>query len=167
MKSLTRPVEHLVDCDADPFVPNRCDAAPFVPNGWSVAPDSQQLPNRARGIIRLGPAPLRLYLTELQREERNMVIRGFGLLKKLANKPVLGANVLDYLWANKRLIPRLLPWLPIYNSAVFWGTLYYDHLGRLCVRCLLSRKGGPELSHHLVDGDWDGSDPAVLRARLP
>lgn len=106
--------EHIIDCDADPF----------VPEGWSVAE------HRNGGAFKWNATNVSLHLDEGQRDGR--WIEGNKLRKELANKPVLNANVLDYLLAHPHLIPE--EWKG--KAVFFWGTIYCDRGGGLCVRYL-------------------------------
>ena len=138
-----KPLEHLINCDAKPS----------IPNGWSIVPDKEQLPNRVQGSFQWNPAQVKLYLSDQQRN-------GHELKKKLADKEVLPANVLDYLLANKHLIPE--EWKG--ESVFFWGTVYRDAYGSPSVRYLYWYGGRWDWSFSWLGRDWDGSYPAALRA---
>lgn len=108
-----RPIERLINCDADPF----------VPEGWEVEEHIKG------GQFQWNPNGIKLYLSKKQ---QNGSIEGNKLRKELANEPVLNANILDYLLAHPELIPE--EWKGKY--IFFWGTIYRYSDGRLCVRCL-------------------------------
>jgi len=110
-----------------------CDADPFVPEGWTVAE------HRERGQLKWNPDMVSLYLSDSQKD--NKTIRGHELRKELENQLVLNANVLDYLLNHQGLIPETWKGKQIF----FWGTIYHDQDGSLCVRCL-----------YWVGGRWDG-----------
>ena len=77
---------HIIDCDATPFVPDGLKVEEHTPGGrfeWN-------------------PDEIKLYLSDKQRSGS---IDGNKLHKELAGKPVLNANVLDYLLAHPNLIP--------------------------------------------------------------
>lgn len=134
-------MEHVIDCDANPF----------VPNGWKVEE------HQKGGQFKWDTAKVALYLSQFQKDG---VIEGNKLRKELVGKPVLNANVLDYLLAHPHLIPE--EWKGKY--LFFWGTIYRGSGGRLCVRCL--RWGGGRW-HWYCDWlfrDWFDGGPAVLRA---
>ncbi len=109
-----------------------CDAPVFVSDGWSVAPDSEQLPNRVRGQFKWDPSKINLYLSDKQKEGK--WIEGNKLREELKKEKVLPAQILDYLLKpeNKHLIPE--EWKN--KSVFFWGTIYRDSGGGFCVRCL-------------------------------
>ena len=147
LAEITYP-EHIINCAADPF----------VPKGWSIAPESEQISSRVRGSFRWNPAEVQLYFSNHQREDR--VIKGDKLRKELEDKPVLDADVLDYLLAHPHLIPE--EWKG--KFVFFWGTIYRDRRGSPCVRCLYWYVGGWLWSYYWLGFDWDGFGPASLRA---
>lgn len=126
-----------------------CDASPYVPDGWKVEE------HQKGGQFKFDVSRINLYLSAAQKKGS---IEGNKLRKELAEKPVLNANVLDYLLANPHLIPE--DWKGKY--VFFWGTVYRHSDGRLCVRYLYWDGDGWRWSFWL--GDWDGNDPAALRA---
>ena len=105
--------EHLINCDADPF----------IPEGWRVEEHQKS------GQINFNPTKTELYLSKKQ---KNGVISGNDLRKELKGKSVLNANVLDYLLAHPRLIPD--SWKGKYVFCL--GTVYRNSYGRLFVRGL-------------------------------
>ncbi|MEK7576265.1 MAG: hypothetical protein AAB482_01085 [Patescibacteria group bacterium] len=113
-------IRHLIDCDADPF----------TPNGWKVEE------HRKGGELTWDQTKVNLYLSSNQIGDR--VIKGDKLRRELASEPVLNANVLDYLFAHPDLIPE--EWKVDAEGRTryifFWGTIYRDSGGGLCVRCL-------------------------------
>jgi hypothetical protein len=109
-----REEEHVIDCDADPF----------VPKGWKIEE------HQKGGQFKWNSARMELSLDEGQ--QNGNVIRGHELRKKLVGKPVLNANVLDYLLAHPHLIPE--EWEG--KTVLFWGTIYSDAFGDIFVRCL-------------------------------
>lgn len=135
-------VEHIIDCDA----------TPYVPDGWKVEE------HQKGGTFKWNATQVELYLTGGQKNGN--VVEGNKLRKELAGKPVLNANVLDYLLARPHLIPE--EWKGKY--VFFWGTVYRDSDGSLCVRYLYWGGGGWGWSGHWLDCDWDGHDPTALRA---
>lgn len=108
--------EHLIDCDANPS----------IPDGWSVEE------HRKAGMVKWDTTKQTsaLYLSKLQKKGKYSV--GNDLRKELANKPVLNACVLDYLLKNPHLIPE--EWKG--KAVFFWGTIYRVPIGSLCVRYL-------------------------------
>ena len=107
-------IEHPIDCDA----------TPFIPNGWSVKE------HKKGGMFKFNPKKISLHLSKKQKKGS---IEGNDLRKELANQPpVLNANVLDYLLDYPELIPE--EWKGKY--IFFWGTIYRSSDGGLRVRCL-------------------------------
>ncbi len=128
------------------------DKQPFIPEGLRIEKHIKG------GKFEWNPAHVELYLSENQKNGN--YITGNQLLKELKGKPVLNANVLDYLLAHPELIPE--DWKGKY--VFFWGTLYRSSGGNLFVRCL--RWGG---SRWNWNDDWLGLDwldnrPAAVRA---
>ena len=107
-------VNHIIDCDADPY----------VPDGWKGES------HRKQGSLGWDPKKIQLYLSAEQQGDK--CIEGNKLRKELESQPVLNANVLDYLLAHSELIPD--SWKGKY--IFFWGTVYRGSGSRLCVRCL-------------------------------
>jgi hypothetical protein len=138
-----------------------CDAKPFEPSGLTVAPESDQLPNRVRGRFVFN-GQIGLYLSNHQRNGNYIV--GTELVKELASKPVLPANVLDFFLANPSLIPENLKKDENGNTlyTFFWGTIYRDANGRPCVRYLCFFDGGWRSRCRWLDAGWRGDRPAAL-----
>lgn len=105
---------HIIDCDADPF----------VPGGWQVVEHNKM------GQIQWDPAKVTFYHSE---KRKYSPISGDMLREELKTQPVLNANILDYLWKNSQLIPK--DWKD--KWVFFWGTLYNNAGGALSVRCLI------------------------------
>jgi len=113
-------------------------------------------------VFKWNAANVALYLDKGQ--ENGGWIEGNKLLKELANKPVLNANVLDYLFAHPHLIPE--EWKD--KIVFFWGTIYRQH-GDLCVRYLYWNGGIWDLSSGRWDWSacklghrWHGNSPAAV-----
>ncbi|MBI3074608.1 MAG: hypothetical protein HYY92_00090 [Parcubacteria group bacterium] len=141
-----------VDGKEAPY-PINCDTAPYIPDGWSVEAHHKD------GQFVWNPNAVELYLADEQKEGR---IIGTELRKKLQDKPVLNANVLDYLLKpkNQHLIPE--EWKG--KAVFFWGTVYRYSDGNLCVRYLYWSVGGWFWSLYWLEHDWNAHDPAALRA---
>jgi len=133
-------VKHLIDCSADPY----------LPNNWKV------VEHRRTGQLEWDPTKIFPYLSDQQKE--GGVIRGLKLREELKGKPVLNANVLDYLLAHPELIPE--DWKD--KAVFFWGTIYRDSDGRLCVRYLIWDDGRWNRRYHWLDNGWNASSPAAL-----
>jgi len=106
--------QRLIDCDADPF----------VPDGWAVESHAKG------GQLMFDRAKIRLYLSKAQ--EKGKPVEGNKLRKELADQPVLNANVLEYLLVHPELIPD--EWKG--KCVFFWGTIYRYSNGHLYVRYL-------------------------------
>ncbi len=143
-----KPIEHLINCDAKPF----------ILSGSSIAPDEEQLPNRVKGSFKWSSDQMKLYQSEPQRQGKG--INGYELKKKLMDKEVLPANVLDYLLAHPHLIPE--EWKGKY--VFFWGTIYRDSSGGPCVRYLYWDGDRCDWGYGWLYFGWHGGLPAALRA---
>lgn len=143
-----KAIEHLIDFDA----------TPFIPDGWSVLPDWEQLPNRVRGKVKFDPAKVKLHLDDGQKG--GGYTEGNQLRQKLADFPVYGSQLLDFYLANPHLIPE--EWGEG-KYVFFWGTIY-RRPGGWCVRCLYRRVGRWYWEALWLDVDWGGVCPAALRA---
>ena len=147
-ETVIKMTEHLINCDADPF----------VPEGWKVEE------HKKMGQLVFDPAKVKLYLSRNQQNGKR--IKGNELRKELANEPVLNANVLDYLLAHPELIPEEWKKDEKDNTRYiyFWGTIYRYSSGYLCVRCLCWSGGSWDWNDHWLDGGWFGNNPAAVLA---
>lgn len=132
---------HVIDCNADPH----------VPENWKVEEHIKG------GELTWNPEKITLYLSDKQ---KGGVIEGNKLRKELKGKPVLNANVLDYLLKNPHLIPD--EWKGKY--IFFWGTIYRRSGGSLYVRCLCWGGGSWGWSYRWLVRDWGGGSPAAVLA---
>ena len=132
-------IEHLIDCDA----------APFIPNGLSVEE------HKKCGMFKFNPEKISLYLSKKQKKGS---IKGNDLRKELANQPNLNANVLDYLLAHPELIPE--EWKGKY--IFFWGTIYRNSGGSLVVRYLYWDGSKCFWYYHWLASGFDSDNPAAL-----
>ena len=137
-----KQIEHLIDCNADPF----------VPDGWKVEE------HQKGGQFKWDASQVQLFLAEGQ--QNGKVLEGNKLRKELAGKPVLNANVLDYLLAHTEFIPE--EWKGKY--VFFWGTIYRNSNGSRCVRYLGWGGGRWGWAAYWLGSDWSGGGPAALRA---
>ncbi len=135
-------VKHLVDLDANPF----------VPDGWKVEEHT------IGGQFEWSPTAVALYLSTKQ--QNGGVIGGHDLRKEMKNQRVFNANLLDFLLANPHLIPE--EWKGKY--VFFWGTIYRSSDGNLCVRFL--RWVGDEWFWYYswLDSAWNADYPAAVPA---
>jgi len=124
---------------------------PFITDGWTVEKHIKG------GKLDFDASKIELYVTEKQKDSYE---KGEDLQKDLENKQVLNANVLDFLLKNPHLIPE--DWKG--KAVFFWGTIYRDSNGDLCVRYL--RWNGTKWDWGLgwLDNDFDGHDPAACLA---
>lgn len=135
-------VEHVIDCDA-----------------WPKEPSGLKVHHHQRGYqFKWDPAQVTLWLSKGQ--QNGKLLEGNKIHKELEGKPVFNGNVLDYLLAHPHLIPE--EWKGKYVS--FWGTIYRNSGGRLCVRYLYWRGDGWDWRCSWLDFDWGGRNPAALRA---
>lgn len=130
------------------------DAKPFVPNGWTVEEHIKG------GQLAWDKAKVALHLEPEQQNSK--VIVGNELRKRLENEPVLNANTLDYLLANPDLIPD--EWKGRY--IFFWGTIYRNSVGDLCVRGLFWRSGRWYWSSIWLGSAWLSDNPAAVLASI-
>ena len=136
--------EHVIDCDAPSF----------IPDGLKVKEHQKS------GKLTWDAPKVTLYLSDNQKDGK--IIEGNRLRKELADKPVLNANVLDYLLANPHLIPE--EWKG--KAIFFWGTIYRRLSGDLYVRSLYWGDGGWDWRSGWLDGGgWRGDDPAAVFAK--
>lgn len=140
--------EHLINCDA----------GPFIPNGWSVLPDNEQLRNRVRGSLKWDLAKTKLHLDKGQ--EGSKVLVGYALCEALKAERVLPANALDYFLAHPELIPE--EWKD--KAVFFWGTIYRDSDGDLYVRYLCWDGEQWDWGYDWLDGGWRDRGPALVLA---
>ena len=140
-------LEDIIDCDADPFVPKA---------HWTVEE------HQGGGQFRWSASQVRLFLAKGQQNARWFT--GDNLHKELAGKPVLNANVLDYLLANLHLIPE--EWEG--KEVFFWGTLYRcsegEHLGNLYIRSLRQRDDMWIQDYRWLGRGFNNRDHALVRA---
>lgn len=88
VKNRSGAVPDVIDCDADPY----------VPDGWKVEE------HQKGGQFKWDASQMQLFLAEGQKNGKR--IEGNKLRKELASQPVLNANVLDYMLAHPHLIPE-------------------------------------------------------------
>ena len=136
--------KHIVDLDADPF----------VPDGWKVVEHTKG------GKFEFDPRKIQLYLDEEQQDGRLIV--GNKLREKLKGKAVFNANLLDFYLKNPQLIPE--EWKG--KVVFFWGTIYRGSDGYLYVRCLYWDDSSWGWSYYWLDSGFHGPDPAAVSASI-
>ena len=134
---------HLIDCDADPFIPSYL---------------KEVVSHQRDGRFVFDPTKIKLYLSPNQKNGK--FIKGEQLQTELANESVLNANILDYLLANPIIIPD--EWKG--KCIFFWGTVYRGSRGGLYVRYLYFRGGEWRSDDDWLGRGWRGGDPAAVRA---
>ena len=134
--------EHVIDCDAKPYVPNGLIVEEHIKGGELVWDASK----------------IELYLDDGQKGGGR--IQGYELRKVLKGKRVLNANVLDHLLAHPKLIPE--SWKG--KAVFFWGTIYRNAVGFLYVRYLYWDVDRWCSNDIWLDNDWYSVNPAALLA---
>ena len=125
--------EHLIDLDANPFIPY---------DGCKVEE------HQKGGQFRWDASKVALYLSKKQRG--SSYIDGNKLRDELKGKPVYNANLLGYLLKKPHLIPE--EWKG--KFVFFWGTIYRHSGGDLYVRCLYWDGDGWYWGDDWLDGGW-------------
>lgn len=123
---------------------------PYVPDGWKLSV------HKHNDKLKWNPENLQLYVHENQIGSKGMM--GHILFEGLWRKRILNANVLDYLLSHLEIIPESWKWKDIF----FWGTLYNNEKGDLCVRQLLWRGDRWDWSQKGVHEQWHKNSIAVL-----
>lgn len=136
----------------------KLNAVPHIPAGWSIALPKEQVQTRAIGLFNFDQVEVALYLDPGQQGAES--IKGTKLRKALEGQLVLPANVLDYYLVHPELIPEKWKRWPVF----FWGTIYHDANGRLCVRYL--NWDGVEwyAGSAWLGEEWDSEGPAAVLA---
>jgi hypothetical protein len=132
-------IEHFIDLDTNPF----------IPGSWTVEE------HKKGGLYKFDPSKISFYLSEKQKEGSS---KGYDLRKELEGRPVMNANVLDYLLAHTELISE--EWKDKY--IFFWGTIYCSSGGDLCVRYLDWDGSDWSWFYHWLGHDFDSGDHAAL-----
>jgi hypothetical protein len=150
-RAVITQVEHVINCDADPF-------NPWANDGFTIEE------HQKGGQWKFDPKQVEFFLASGQKGGN--VIESNKLRKELAKKLVFNANVLDYLLAHPELI--LNEWKTDGNGntryTFFWGTIYRDRDGGLYVRCLCWVDGRWNWSIRWLFRGWGGNGPAAVRA---
>ena len=150
-------VRQVILGNADIKITIDYNADPFIPEGWKV---EEHLCREDQP--QWNPADISLYIADSQREVESF--KGYDLRMKLAMMPVLNANILDYLLANQVMIPE--DWKHDHEGyfyrIYFWGTIYRNTSGDLCVRYLHWRDGKWNWSHRNLRDVFLTRDLAAL-----
>ncbi|NQV13324.1 MAG: hypothetical protein HQ530_03415 [Parcubacteria group bacterium] len=140
---MTQQQQHIIDLDADPF----------LPKGWKGVEE-----HRKGGQFEFDPTQVALYLSE--RQKGGKVIGGHDLREELKDRPVFNANLLDWYLVHPEHIPE--EWKG--KAICFWGTIYRNAHGRLVIRCLIWNGDRWDWSYRWFDEVFRGSGPAAVPA---
>ena len=135
------------------------DKRPYIPDNWRIKSEDQ-LPNRVTGRVEFDPENMALYLDPAQKDD---VVMGDKLRPKLANltQRVYGARALDSLLADTARIPE--SWKKV-GYIFFWGTIYRDSVGLLCVRYLFWEGGRWGWYYRWLGREFDARNLAAVSA---
>lgn len=136
-------VKHIINLDSDPF----------VTNGWTVQEHTKG------GQFEWNPAKVKFYLSESQ--ARGNSIDGNKLRKEHKSLPVFNANLLDHLLRNPNFIPE--EWKG--KVVCFWGTIYRNSVGSLCVRGLYWDGFEWRWDYGWLGSDFNSVSPAAILAK--
>lgn len=128
-----------------------CDVVPSIGSDWEIEEHIKS------GKIVWGPDKFKIYLCDEQKENS---IEGNELRKKLKDQPVLNACVFEYLLNNPEVIPK--KWKGKY--VFFWGTIYRNLQGLLCVFYLFwdNNSNSWKFGHSFLSGKWGNESPAAV-----
>lgn len=142
------------------------DLNPNVPSGLYLTGEGTEhrkmgkitLEKREDGKLYANGKEVVRYLSPNQKNGK--MIQGHKLRKELKVKQVLNACILDALRANTQLIPD--EWKTGYTY--FWGTIFRNADGFLCVYCLCWGDGRWDWDYYWLDRVWNVGDPAASLA---
>ena len=129
------------------------DMEPNTPRGWLIRLEDQ-ITSRISGKKVFNQEEIKTYLSD---EQKRGLVSGDNLMKDLCNKPVAGAELLDFYLANPHQIPE--EWNG--KNIFFWGTVFYNS-GDLYVKYLFVDKGKWDWASFWLEKKWGGNDPALL-----
>ncbi len=138
-----------------------CNKSPFIPFNWLRVEEHIKC-----GQFTWNPEKVKFFLSANQKEGTS--IEGNDLRKELKNKPVMNANLLDYLLDHPHLIPP--EWRfnkGNFRYIYFWGTIYTSHAEthfdhKLFVRYLCFKEGHWKDALELLGNDFDFRRPACV-----
>ncbi|HCC83342.1 TPA: hypothetical protein DEP96_00670 [Candidatus Uhrbacteria bacterium] len=133
-----------------------CDEVPSIPSGLTIAEEKHQIKSRMRGLV--NPAEVKFYRDS--RQGQTSYLKGTLLKEALEGQPVMPAKLLDWYSANPGEIPE--SWKG--QAVFFWGTIYSDGYGNLCVRYLGWDGGRWDAYYDYLDAAWDAGSPALVSA---
>lgn len=135
------------------------DAIPNIPSGLRLADDGDQIVSRVKGKRNLSDIKVSLHLDVGQTDGK--LVKGYDLKSRLEGQAVLGAQFLDFYLEHPALIPedwKKKGWI------FFWGTIYRDVSGHLCVRYLNWRGARWVSPFNWLGRDWNYRHPAAVSA---
>lgn len=154
--AVIRIVKHIINLAGD------CMPEQWKKDKWTIEK------HVGTGMLELDQSRLRLHFSPNQKDGK--VIEGNKLRKELEeNKvPVLNACVLDYLLAHPEIIPEDWKFDENGNTryVYFWGTVYRDPGGNLCVRYLCWGGGAWDWSYDWLGDGWRVRRPAAVSASV-
>jgi hypothetical protein len=132
-------VRHVINLAANPHIPDRCKVEEH---------------REGNATFEWNPNLIALQLSESQKNRERTL--GNDLRNELRDTPVLNANLLDYLLKYPDLIPEGWKRDGEGNTLhiFFWGTIYRDHEGFLCVRYLYWNHGRWDWSTCWLSAGW-------------
>jgi hypothetical protein len=99
----------------------------------------------------------------LPNQQNGRMIQGHRLRKELEGEQVLSACFLDALFANKKFIPE--EWKT--GVTYFWGTVFHDVAGKLCIKCLFWNGYQWRWSYGWLANEWLEEEYAACLEDLP
>ena len=127
-----------------------CDAEPFVYEGMSVHQ------HHKGGQMAWDASKIELWLSEEQKSGLSM--SGHALLDEVSKKNPFNVNVLSFLVAHMDLIPK--EWEE--QRIIFWGTVYLNGLGGLCIASLTYGERGWNVEMKYLDENFSEADFAAI-----
>lgn len=137
-----------------------CDVMPEILSDWQIEEHRKggiEIEYREGKLCVNGREVIR-FLSEKQKDGK--VVGGHELRRELKGKPVLNACVLDYLLRHPEFIPT--EWEK--GVTYFWGTIFRNSDGLLCVACLRWYGGRWYWDYSWLDDDWCDDGPAACLA---
>jgi len=128
------------------------DADPVLREGWSV------VEHRRHNSCTWGSLKLGLYIPD---QQKSFTVVGTKLRDLMKDQAVFNANLLDFLLARPGFIPDEWKHKCIY----FWGTIFCNEYGELCVRYLCRRDGLWRGDYRRLSKDWYPHEPAAVNNR--
>jgi hypothetical protein len=140
-----------------------CNHLPCCPENYCRIGAMRVVEHQKRGKIKFSPSKFKLYITD---EQKGLQEKGTIIRRALKNKRVLNANILDQLIICPNLIPKEWKKERTEDGYVrvisFFGTIYADRDGTLCVRVLCWDGQKWYDDFRLLDDYWGKDDPIVI-----